>query len=132
MSERVSTSQQQPLFTDTNQHLHHTGEMNLQKRVKTRTMMSAVGIPLLYFSSYKHLLLALRDAIRGHRYLYTEHNIVHRNISRNNLLLCPNATPPEWEHVGTPYTAIQDLESFYYVLLDNAIHYEDHFPALKR
>ncbi|KAA8911923.1 hypothetical protein FN846DRAFT_903995 [Sphaerosporella brunnea] len=96
MSERVSTSQQQPLFTDTNQHLHHTAETNLQKHVKTRTIMSPVGIPLPYFSSYKQLLLALRDAIRRHRYLYSEHDIVvHRNISRDKLRLCPNTTPPE-------------------------------------
>ncbi|KAA8910174.1 hypothetical protein FN846DRAFT_761310, partial [Sphaerosporella brunnea] len=152
-------------LTDTSRNLYKTTDdgTRLQKRVKTRLIMSPLGYPLLAFTSYRHLLLALRDAVLGHRHMYTEHNIVHRDVSLNNILLHPQrGTPAKFPYgflidfdfaidrarlglsgadfiTGTfrymsidvltgdmsePHSPIQDLESFYYVLLDIAIHYD--------
>ncbi|KAA8911935.1 hypothetical protein FN846DRAFT_904015 [Sphaerosporella brunnea] len=153
-------------LTDTSRNLYHTAArgIRLQNRVKTRLIMRPLGSPLLSFTSYKHLLLALRDAVLGHRYMYTVHNIVHRDVSLNNILLHPqkgtSTTAPygfliDFDFAidrarqgvsgadfitGTfkymsidmltgamsgPHSPIQDLESFYYVLLDIAIYYDE-------
>ncbi|KAA8893569.1 hypothetical protein FN846DRAFT_913884 [Sphaerosporella brunnea] len=153
-------------LTDTSRNLYHTTAdcIRLQNRVKTRLIMSPLGYPLLSFTSYRHLLLALRDAVLGHRHMYMERNIVHRDVSLNNILLHPQqgtaATFPygflidfdfaidraRQEPSGAdfitgtfrymsidvltgqmsqPHSPIQDLESFYYVLLDIAIHYDE-------
>ncbi|KAA8900054.1 hypothetical protein FN846DRAFT_989376 [Sphaerosporella brunnea] len=153
-------------LTDTSRNLYRTAAdgIRLQNRVKTRLIMRPLGSPLLSFTSYKHLLLALRDAVLGHRHMYTVHNIVHRDVSLNNILLHPQqgtaATSPygfliDFDFAidrarqglsgadfitGTfrymsidvltgkmsePHSPIQDLESFYYVLLDIAIHYDE-------
>ncbi|KAA8912634.1 hypothetical protein FN846DRAFT_765578, partial [Sphaerosporella brunnea] len=79
-----------PPLTNTSRHLYQTGHL-LQNRIKTRLIMSPLGQPLLSFTSYKHLLLALRDAILGHRHMYLTHGVVHRDVSLNNVLLHPTA-----------------------------------------
>ncbi|KAA8895882.1 hypothetical protein FN846DRAFT_911268 [Sphaerosporella brunnea] len=153
-------------LTDTSKNLYRTvaNSIRLQNRVKTRLIMRPLGFPLLSFTSYKHLLLALRDAVLGHRHMYTVHNIVHRDVSLNNILLHPqqgtSATAPygflidfdfaidrarqgvsgadfitgTFKYMsidlltGTmngAHSPIQDLESFYYVLLDIAISYDE-------
>ncbi|KAA8908050.1 hypothetical protein FN846DRAFT_946140 [Sphaerosporella brunnea] len=161
-TQRNSTSR---ALTRTSYNLYHpAADIRLQNRVKTRIIMSPLGKPLLSFRSYKHLLLALRDAVLGHRHMYTQHGIVHRDVSLNNILLHPDTPGTAAGPYGflidfdfaidrarqalcgadfitgtfmymsidvlegsmtTPHSPIEDLESFYYVLLDIAIHYDE-------
>ncbi|KAA8911919.1 hypothetical protein FN846DRAFT_903986 [Sphaerosporella brunnea] len=82
-------------LTMTSKNLYRTApDIRLKNRIKTRLIMSPVGVPLLSFTSYKHLLLALIDAIRGHQHMYRSHKIVHRDVSLNNILLYPDPGPP--------------------------------------
>ncbi|KAA8906170.1 hypothetical protein FN846DRAFT_767804, partial [Sphaerosporella brunnea] len=79
-----------PRLTNTSRHLYQTQHLH-QNRIKTRLIMSPLGQPLLSFTSYKHLLLALRDSVLGHRHMYVTHGVVHRDVSLNNVLLHPTA-----------------------------------------
>jgi hypothetical protein len=40
----------------------------------------------------RELLEALRDAIQGHKSLLEDRNILHRNISENNIIITKAAT----------------------------------------
>ncbi|KAA8912526.1 hypothetical protein FN846DRAFT_932902 [Sphaerosporella brunnea] len=61
----------------------------IDNRVHTRLVSGPVGRPLKQFGTYTNLLQALRDAIVGHRYMYETHQVLHRDISKNNILLNP-------------------------------------------
>ncbi|KAA8902711.1 hypothetical protein FN846DRAFT_954997 [Sphaerosporella brunnea] len=157
----ATLSAERPPHTKTSKNLYRTA-ITLQNRIQTRLVMSPLGQSLRSFKSYKHLLLGLRDAILGHRHMYEVHQIVHRDVSLNNILLHPvsspsNPSPPYGflidfdfaihrarQHVsgadfitGTfqymasavlegnmrePHSPLEDLESFYYVLLDICIN----------
>ncbi|KAA8902271.1 hypothetical protein FN846DRAFT_767545, partial [Sphaerosporella brunnea] len=71
-------------------------------RVHTRQVSSPVGRPLKGFGTYTNLLQALRDAIAGHRYMYETHQVLHRNISKNNILLNPSGNSPDRSTGGSP------------------------------
>jgi len=45
------------------------------------------GRPLAEFSSVRQLLAALRDAIRTHRSLFLDGHIIHRDVSRWNIII---------------------------------------------
>ncbi|KAA8914075.1 hypothetical protein FN846DRAFT_927756 [Sphaerosporella brunnea] len=154
------TSTPAPL-TRTSRNLYRgVSDVCLHNRVKTRIIMSPLGSPLLSFRSYKHLLTALRDAVLGHRHMYAELQIVHRDVSLNNILLeqegaCGTGFLIDFDFaidrarqtrsgadfitgtfmyvsievlegaMSAPHSPLEDLESFYYVLLDIAIHYDE-------
>ncbi|KAA8908016.1 hypothetical protein FN846DRAFT_686002 [Sphaerosporella brunnea] len=81
-----------PALTPTSRYLYRASRSTpVQNRIKTRLIMTPIGQPLLSFTSYRHLLLALRDAILGHKHMYTAHGVVHRDVSLNNVLLHPTA-----------------------------------------
>ncbi|KAM0797036.1 hypothetical protein BDR22DRAFT_882293 [Usnea florida] len=50
-------------------------------------VISPAGRPLCDFESPMELLKALRDAIKGHRSLFIKGNILHRDISENNIII---------------------------------------------
>ncbi|KAA8893531.1 hypothetical protein FN846DRAFT_913932 [Sphaerosporella brunnea] len=89
--------------------------------------MSPLGLPLLSFHFYKHLLLALKDAVVGHRYLYTIHHVFHRDVSCTMVPLHPQMkTPPtDLYRMTDAHSPIQDLESFHYILLEIVIHHDE-------
>ncbi|KAA8906862.1 hypothetical protein FN846DRAFT_707988 [Sphaerosporella brunnea] len=94
-----------PALTRTSRHLYGaSGSTPVQNRIKTRLIMTPLGQPLLSFTSYRHLLRALRDAILGHKHLYMTHGIVHRDVSLNNVLLHPD--PPH----GSPHGFLIDFD----------------------
>ncbi|PFH44563.1 hypothetical protein AMATHDRAFT_11511 [Amanita thiersii Skay4041] len=64
---------------------HHCYQLN---RVHSRTtpIPVMVGVPLVQFTSTKHLVSALQDAIKGHQALF-ECGLLHRHISPQNILL---------------------------------------------
>ncbi|KKZ61580.1 hypothetical protein EMCG_00563 [[Emmonsia] crescens] len=67
------------------------GEGPFENRVLRCLVISPAGRAVHKFDSPKELLLALRDAIRAHRSLYTKGKILHRDISENNIII----TDPE-------------------------------------
>ena len=50
-------------------------------------VISPAGQPISKFNSIPRLLTALRDAITAHRSLYLDGNILHRDVSENNIIL---------------------------------------------
>ncbi|KAJ2925042.1 hypothetical protein H1R20_g12045, partial [Candolleomyces eurysporus] len=57
-------------------------------RTAIRIVMKAYGPPIERFSTVEQFLAALRDAIAGHRALLAK-NILHRDVSPNNILVGP-------------------------------------------
>ncbi|EPQ53834.1 hypothetical protein GLOTRDRAFT_131164 [Gloeophyllum trabeum ATCC 11539] len=62
------------------------GDRFFTKRVLRRCVLLSVGIPLHRFKSTKQLLLAIRDAINGHRNM-CQKGVIHRDISPNNIMI---------------------------------------------
>jgi hypothetical protein len=98
-------------ISDGSKHLYSVG-CSLDNRVHTRLVTGPVGLSLLRFTTYTQLLCGLRDAIQGnspfstpnmldgyyrepvlielyagHRHMFDNYNILHRDISGNNILL---------------------------------------------
>ncbi|OAX79434.1 hypothetical protein ACJ72_06245, partial [Emergomyces africanus] len=63
------------------------GEELFANRVLRCLAIYPAGRAIHKFDSPKELLLALRDAIRAHRSLYTKGKILHRDISENNIII---------------------------------------------
>ncbi|KAJ2922759.1 hypothetical protein H1R20_g14326, partial [Candolleomyces eurysporus] len=63
-------------------------EGNFYNRWSMRVVLHCYGPPIIHFTSMKHAISALRDAIAGHRNLvHQEQRILHRDISIFNILL---------------------------------------------
>lgn len=58
-----------------------------KNRISTRIVMDVYGESILFFKSQKQLVAAIRDAIAAHRTLVNERDVLHRDISQNNILL---------------------------------------------
>ncbi|EFR03242.1 FunK1 protein kinase [Nannizzia gypsea CBS 118893] len=56
-------------------------------RILRCLVISPAGRPIYKFKSPLELLMALRDAIKAHRSLYLDGNILHRDISENNIII---------------------------------------------
>ncbi|EQL28197.1 hypothetical protein BDFG_09031 [Blastomyces dermatitidis ATCC 26199] len=67
------------------------GEELYDNRVLRCLVISLTGRPIYKYESPLELLMALRDAIKAHRSLYLDGNILHRDISENNIII----TDPE-------------------------------------
>ncbi|KAA1473330.1 hypothetical protein DENSPDRAFT_872739 [Dentipellis sp. KUC8613] len=59
--------------------------------ILTRTLMRTYGWPIKFFKDIPELVGTIRDAIQGHRDLWL-HDILHRDISMNNILICPKGS----------------------------------------
>ncbi|KAK2812070.1 hypothetical protein FQN50_001781 [Emmonsiellopsis sp. PD_5] len=56
-------------------------------RILRCLVISPAGRPIFEYSSPMELLRSLRDAIRAHQSLYMDGNILHRDISENNIII---------------------------------------------
>ncbi|OJD26084.1 hypothetical protein ACJ73_02545 [Blastomyces percursus] len=65
------------------------GEEPYDNRVLRCLVISPAGRPICKYKSHLELLMALRDAIKAHRSLYLDGNILHRDISENNIITDP-------------------------------------------
>ncbi|KAG5302196.1 serine/threonine protein kinase Sgk2 [Histoplasma ohiense] len=63
------------------------GEELYDNRVLRCLVISPAGRPIYKYKSPLELLMALRDAIKAHRSLYLDGNILHRDISENNIII---------------------------------------------
>ncbi|KAK2616904.1 hypothetical protein QQS21_000282 [Conoideocrella luteorostrata] len=70
-----------------------TPEDTFENRIYSCLVVSRAGRVIGKFTSIKELLEALRDAIRAHESLYTVGNIVHSDISSNNIIITDEKAP---------------------------------------
>ncbi|KHN95316.1 serine/threonine-protein kinase Sgk2 [Metarhizium album ARSEF 1941] len=67
--------------------LYKTGEDPWENRIYSCLLVSPAGRVISDFRTIKELLESMRDAIRAHQSLYTVGNILHRDISSNNIII---------------------------------------------
>ncbi|KAJ7084039.1 hypothetical protein B0H15DRAFT_951785 [Mycena belliarum] len=77
--------------------------LEMDQREHRRLVLTPFGQPLSHFASRKELISIFIDAIKAHRGLFTKANIIHRDISINNILLVP--VPKTWNTVELPPTS---------------------------
>ncbi|KAL7963382.1 serine/threonine-protein kinase Sgk2 [Trichoderma compactum] len=68
-------------------NLHTPGEDLWENRIYSCLVISPAGRVIGSFNTVKELLESLRDAIKAHQSLYTTGNILHRDISPNNIII---------------------------------------------
>ncbi|KAF3352309.1 hypothetical protein ACHAQF_008839 [Verticillium nonalfalfae] len=99
-SKRLRSSSQRPkapqkvthsLSKHTRPSLYTSGEDLWENRIYSCLVISPAGRVISDFRTIGELLAAMRDAIKAHRSLYTVGNILHRDISSNNIII----TKPE-------------------------------------
>ncbi|KID73425.1 uncharacterized protein G6M90_00g062590 [Metarhizium brunneum] len=67
--------------------LYMPGEDPWENRIYSCLVVSPAGRVISDFRTIKELLESMRDAIRAHQSLYTVGNILHRDISSNNIII---------------------------------------------
>ncbi|KAI9858847.1 MAG: hypothetical protein M1824_004012 [Vezdaea acicularis] len=67
--------------------LYGTNNDTFDNRIFCCLVISPPGRAIRKFRSLKELLEAFRDAIKAHKSLYDEGNILHRDISENNIII---------------------------------------------
>ncbi|EEH32994.2 hypothetical protein PAAG_04047 [Paracoccidioides lutzii Pb01] len=65
----------------------HEWRGTVRNRVLRCLVISPAGRPIYSYESPLELLMALRDAIKAHQCLYLDGNILHRDISENNIII---------------------------------------------
>ena len=68
-----------------------SSEKKFTNRILTCLAISPAGRPLKNFNTVPELLRAFRDAIKAHRSLFLDGKILHRDVSKNNIII----TDPE-------------------------------------
>ncbi|EDN09008.1 predicted protein [Histoplasma mississippiense (nom. inval.)] len=122
------------------------GEELYDNRVLRCLVISPPGRLIYRYESPLELLKALRDAIKAHRSLYLDGNILHRDISENNIIITDPDKADGHSEVGSgrsgarhqtgtmefmaievllniDHTYRHDLESFFYVLIWQCAHH---------
>ena len=98
LSFRNSTEEQQmaalyePVDEVVSEAVVGAAEIPVPDRISTQVLMSR-GKPIDEFANPIELLLAMRDAVRGHRSLLIDGHILHRDISVNNIMITIAACP---------------------------------------
>lgn len=67
--------------------LYTSGEDLWENRIYSCLVVSPAGRVISDFRTAKELLESMRDAIKAHQSLYTAGNILHRDISSNNIII---------------------------------------------
>ncbi|KAL7950210.1 serine/threonine-protein kinase Sgk2 [Trichoderma barbatum] len=80
VSDQLSTSK-------TRLSLYTPNEDLWENRIYSCIVVSPAGRVISSFNTVKELLESLRDAIKAHRSLYMTGNILHRDISSNNIII---------------------------------------------
>ncbi|KAJ6511327.1 hypothetical protein C8R47DRAFT_730792 [Mycena vitilis] len=66
----------------------------VEKRIHRRLVLTPFGNALPTFATRKELISIFIDVVTAHQCLYEEANILHRDVSINNILLVPSPQPP--------------------------------------
>ncbi|KAK3371853.1 serine/threonine-protein kinase Sgk2 [Lasiosphaeria ovina] len=72
--------------------LYTTGEDLWDDRIFSCLVVSPAGRVISEFNTVRELLESMRDAIKAHQSLYITGNILHRDISSNNIIITKPAT----------------------------------------
>jgi hypothetical protein len=83
-----STERDEPEGAD----LAETPGIAIPDRIYTRVLLRR-GKPIYDFATPVELLLAMRDAVRGHRSLLVDGHVLHRDVSVNNVLITLPTVP---------------------------------------
>ncbi|KAJ4308018.1 hypothetical protein N0V84_012350 [Fusarium piperis] len=75
------------LSNPTRPSLYTSSEDLWENRIYSCLVISPAGRVISGFRTTKELLAAMRDAIKAHQSLYTVGNILHRDISSNNIII---------------------------------------------
>ncbi|EEH46959.1 uncharacterized protein PADG_03057 [Paracoccidioides brasiliensis Pb18] len=92
-SQSLRTSQQNNELTFSIQSVHtpslfdRNGKELYDNCVLRCLVISPAGRPIYKYKSPLELLMALRDAIKAHQSLYLDGNILHQDISENNIII---------------------------------------------
>ncbi|KAJ7084022.1 hypothetical protein B0H15DRAFT_932224 [Mycena belliarum] len=81
----------------------HEKYLTIEQRKHRRLVLTPFGQPLSHFASRKELISIFIDAVKAHRELFSKAEIIHRDISINNILLVP--IPETWNTVELPPTS---------------------------
>ncbi|KAJ7823655.1 hypothetical protein B0H13DRAFT_1919551 [Mycena leptocephala] len=76
---------------------------NIEKRIHRRLVLTPFGHVLSTFASRKELISIFIDTVEAHRNLSQKANILHRDISMNNIMLVPS--PQTWKSADLPPTS---------------------------
>jgi len=90
--ERQMAGQYEPVDEVGSEAVVGAAEIPVPDRISTRVLMSR-GKPIDEFADPVELLLAMRDAVRGHRSLLIDGHILHRDISVNNIMITIASRP---------------------------------------
>jgi serine/threonine protein kinase len=60
-------------------------------------VVSSAGRPLHIYRSVRELLEVLYNTIRGHKSLLKDRNILHQDISENNIIIIEAALEKDWK-----------------------------------
>ncbi|KAI0804208.1 serine/threonine-protein kinase Sgk2 [Xylaria sp. FL0064] len=115
--DNVSTSKKRA-----NSSLSTPGDDVWENRIFSCLVISPAGRVIREFQSTKELLESMRDAIKAHQNLYVHGNILHRDISPNNIIIFMAVEVLN----NIAHTYRHDLESFFYVLLWLCAHQSWH------
>ncbi|KAI0869052.1 serine/threonine-protein kinase Sgk2 [Hypoxylon argillaceum] len=74
------------------QRMCHTTNQEWENRIYSCVVVSPAGRVISEFESIKELLESMRDAIRAHQSLYVDGNILHCDISPNNIIITNSDT----------------------------------------
>ncbi|KAI5779566.1 hypothetical protein EDC01DRAFT_305336 [Geopyxis carbonaria] len=82
-------------------------------RVHARLVFYTVGENIAEFTSVRHLLEVFRDAIKCHQSLFEKANILHRDISINNIMIskAPSVDGPKGFLIDLDYAKMVDSET---------------------
>ncbi|KAI0692479.1 hypothetical protein C8T65DRAFT_833988 [Cerioporus squamosus] len=91
----------------------HGDERRHRERSHMRFVVDTVGRPLTKFRRTREMVLAMRDAIRGHKLAWAHGKLLHRDVSVNNILIVDE--PVDGGFYGFlhdfDYSYMEDLEA---------------------
>ncbi|THH27342.1 hypothetical protein EUX98_g6840 [Antrodiella citrinella] len=61
----------------------------VEPRVLVKTLLQTSGWPVRFFTDLTELVRTIRDALQGHHNLYFKNGVLHRNVTPDNILICP-------------------------------------------
>ena len=106
--------------------LYTPGEDLCENRIYSCLVVSPAGRVISDFKTTKELLESMRDAIRAHQSLYMTGNILHRDISSNNIIITEPETADGFKGmlIDLDLAKVRDSgpsrawhQTFFYVLL---------------
>ncbi|THH14623.1 hypothetical protein EUX98_g9585 [Antrodiella citrinella] len=75
--------------TEAPRHRWEKAPAPVEPRVLVKTLSHTLGWPVKFFADLTELVRTIRDALQGHHNLYFKNGVLHRNITPDNILICP-------------------------------------------